>query len=728
MNRILLTAVAFFYLVSANAQGVTVQNSNPTSSIANRGSYIADSIFRLGTRDTVKPSWWNPSWSFNGAFQLGLDGNPYYYSGGKWNGFAGGSGGSGTVTSITQGYGMFLSPSPITTSGSVRVDTTEIVSKSFAANEYAPKSTTVTLTGLQNVYSKFMYFATLVSPTVSTLPLGSINDSLLVFNAATGEVKYISPTRIGGGVFYDSVLMATQYRLDTTRTNIYAQLVNKQNNSDTTTWDATKKNLADTSATLRALIGGGGVSAASVAEINTGTDNTKFASPLGLEGSKYVEQDGTKNYAVTTGTATAYVLATTPSFTPTTGTILYVRFHLANTGAATINVNGSGAVALQKDLSTALVANDIPINQEYTIRRTTTGWLIEDIGFAGINLSARLSGALSDETGTGVAVFGTTPTITTSILGSATFSAFNTVTTNLSFAGAATTFTEGGTPTTGLTATYFGNATASGQTKTLNFGTGGASGSITAINIGSSTSGATNNIRMNILPASDATGDIWYRNASGFMTRLGIGTTGQVLTVAAGLPSWATAGAGSGWGLTGNAGTNPSTNYVGTSDAQDFVGKANNVGLLRLTSGFSAVLGEYGTMIGASNTGLGYQTFINGASSFAAGTLAKSVGTSVFSFGWQADNSANHSMLFNCTGSTATNTTANHAKFVVPNGFSIESTTGMFVPPVMTATQAEAITTKIAGGIIYSTTGTGTFITTVGWWGWNGTAWEKLDP
>jgi hypothetical protein len=47
------------------------------------------------------------------------------------------------------------------------------------------------------------------------------------------------------------------------------------------------------------------------------------------------------------------------------------------------------------------------------------------------------------------------------------------------------------------------------------------------------------------------------------------GTAGQVLTSAgAGLPpTWAPAG-GSGWGLTGNAGTNPATNFIGTTDAQ----------------------------------------------------------------------------------------------------------------------------------------------------------------
>lgn len=41
---------------------------------------------------------------------------------------------------------------------------------------------------------------------------------------------------------------------------------------------------------------------------------------------------------------------------------------------------------------------------------------------------------------------------------------------------------------------------------------------------------------------SDATGDIYYRNSGGVLTRLGIGSTGQVLTVASGLPSWATGG------------------------------------------------------------------------------------------------------------------------------------------------------------------------------------------
>lgn len=46
---------------------------------------------------------------------------------------------------------------------------------------------------------------------------------------------------------------------------------------------------------------------------------------------------------------------------------------------------------------------------------------------------------------------------------------------------------------------------------------------------------------------ADAAGDVYYRSAGGLFTRLPVGTNGQVLTLAAGLPSWeASAGGGGG--------------------------------------------------------------------------------------------------------------------------------------------------------------------------------------
>lgn len=43
---------------------------------------------------------------------------------------------------------------------------------------------------------------------------------------------------------------------------------------------------------------------------------------------------------------------------------------------------------------------------------------------------------------------------------------------------------------------------------------------------------------------SDTTGDVFYRNSGGNFTRLGIGSSGQVLTVSGGLPSWQNAAGG----------------------------------------------------------------------------------------------------------------------------------------------------------------------------------------
>lgn len=59
--------------------------------------------------------------------------------------------------------------------------------------------------------------------------------------------------------------------------------------------------------------------------------------------------------------------------------------------------------------------------------------------------------------------------------------------------------------------------------------------------------------------------------------------------------------------------------------------------------------------------------------------------------------------------------------------FGINSTTRGFLPPVMTAVQAEAIAAPKEGLMIYSTDGTGVVITSKGWWGYDGATWVKLN-
>ena len=57
----------------------------------------------------------------------------------------------------------------------------------------------------------------------------------------------------------------------------------------------------------------------------------------------------------------------------------------------------------------------------------------------------------------------------------------------------------------------------------------------------------------------------------------------------------------------------------------------------------------------------------------------------------------------------------------------VNSTTKGFLPPRMTGTQAEAISSPAEGLMVYSTDGSGATITSKGWWGYDGSTWIKLN-
>lgn len=67
--------------------------------------------------------------------------------------------------------------------------------------------------------------------------------------------------------------------------------------------------------------------------------------------------------------------------------------------------------------------------------------------------------------------------------------------------------------------------------------------------------------------SSDATGDIYYRNSSGVLTRLGIGSGTQVLGISAGLPAWVASGGGSSTITAGTTATSGITtgNLIGST-------------------------------------------------------------------------------------------------------------------------------------------------------------------
>lgn len=98
---------------------------------------------------------------------------------------------------------------------------------------------------------------------------------------------------------------------------------------------------------------------ASVLEINTGTDNVKYISPLGLEGSKYVNQSLSKISATASGTNT-YTASLTPAITSYAGQKLFINFTNTNSSTTpTLNVNGLGARTIVNADGSALVASQL---------------------------------------------------------------------------------------------------------------------------------------------------------------------------------------------------------------------------------------------------------------------------------------------------------------------------------------------------------------------------------
>ena len=97
-----------------------------------------------------------------------------------------------------------------------------------------------------------------------------------------------------------------------------------------------------------------------------------------------------------------------------------------------------------------------------------------NLGYFATTTSDQLRGVISDETGSGALVFGTSPSFTTSIDSGATFAAF----------ASSTSLTLGYSSTASSTTNISTGAVGSGNTKTVNIGTSSASGSATNINIG----------------------------------------------------------------------------------------------------------------------------------------------------------------------------------------------------------------------------------------------------
>lgn len=98
------------------------------------------------------------------------------------------------------------------------------------------------------------------------------------------------------------------------------------------------------------------------------------------------------------------------------------------------------------------------------------------------------------------------------------------------------------------------------------------------------------------------------------VTITGTGTTGSpyVINSSAGT---------TGWGLTGNAGTTPGTNFIGTTDGQDFVIKRNGLEGLRFKENYSTLFQP-----GLGNVVTGFGSISMGGNNSASGVYSMGVG------------------------------------------------------------------------------------------------------
>ena len=135
--------------------------------------------------------------------------------------------------------------------------------------------------------------------------------------------------------------------------------------------------------------------------------------------------------------------------------------------------------------------------------------------------------------------------------------------------------------------------------------------------------------------SSGATGDLYYRNSGGYFTRLGIGTSNQILAVSGGLPSWQTP-------------TAQSTTFSDTAFTLQDDGDATKQAKFEL-SGISASTTRTYTLPNADTTVVG----TNATQTLTNKTLTSPTLTTprFASGGYIADNNGNEQIVFTATAS-----------------------------------------------------------------------------
>jgi hypothetical protein len=137
------------------------------------------------------------------------------------------------------------------------------------------------------------------------------------------------------------------------------------------------------------------------------------------------------------------------------------------------------------------------------------------------------------------------------------------------------------------------------------------SGTLNILNGG--TGQTTANAAFNALSPMTTAGDIIYGGSSGLATRLGIGTTGQILTVVSGNPSWATLSSSAVTTLSfGTTGLTPSTATSGVITVAGTLNVANGgTGVTASSGANSVVLRDANVNSTINNLFLGFSTVVS---------------------------------------------------------------------------------------------------------------------